>query len=304
MSVDLTQLNDTIFAQEALLPFAATLAPLAKFSKDFSAAFAQKGDKVRVPIVETPDGSKDFGTTGDYTVGAGGAIDTVDVTLGIHKYQTLDITEKQTLDTAVDVIPALLKAKAQKLAEDVMAEVFAVVKASAFPNALSVKLADFGQSSMAAVASLLTKNRIPRANRSAVLDAAWYEKLVADPTIMRSFVKEVAADAIVENRIARSAGMNVYDSNALPTNDENLVGFAGAPCALAFASRYVPPVAGCDAVMSVVDPETGVILGYRRFSDPAKGKAYITIEALCGVKAVVKSALVRIVEEQDAAVGG
>lgn len=78
--------------------------------------------------------------------------------------------------------------------------------------------------------------------------------------------------------------MKIYDSNIIPTNGISLVGVAAHPDSLAVACRYLPPQDNTPyaSARSLVDPDSGITMGYRRHMSPGRGKMYASFEALFG----------------------
>jgi hypothetical protein len=104
----------------------------------------------------------------------------------------------------------------------------------------------------------------------------------------------LAGIEVVEARINRLAGLNVYETDCVPDNGENLAGFVTHPSAMAVAMRYLQPIANYDEAGAVTDPVTGLTFGYLRYTDTTSNKVYITLECLYGYQVIRPAALQRI----------
>ena len=104
----------------------------------------------------------------------------------------------------------------------------------------------------------------------------------------------LAQPGVVEARINRLAGFDVYETDCVPDNGENLAGFAAHSSAVAVAMRYLQPIANYDEAGAVTDPVTGLTFGYLRYTDTASNKVLITLECLYGYEVVRSAALQRI----------
>ena len=295
MANTITDLKDVRISQNALLPWMETLLPLSAFSTNFSPDAADKLDTVKVPVIGAPSASSDY--AGDYTANADSEASSVAVTLDRHKYTTVHLTAKEAATTSIPLLEKLVTTAAQQLAIDVMSDIFTSITAANFgtPAIPAISAEDFGYKTIIKIREACAAAKMPQDSRALVLDNSYFSALLADDIVAKSFITPLAQQGVVEAKVNRIAGFNVYETGCVPDNGENLVGFAAHPSSLAIAMRYLTPIANYDEAGAVTDPVTGLTFGYLRYTDTKSNKVYITLEALYGFKVVRPAGLQRIV---------
>ena len=295
MANTITDLKDVRISQNALLPWMETLLPLSAFSTNFSPDAADKLDTVKVPVIGAPSASSDY--AGDYTANADSEASSVAVTLDRHKYKTVHLTAKEAATTSIPLLEKLVMTAAQQLAIDVMSDIFTSITAANFgtPAIPAISAEDFGYKTIIKIREACAAAKMPQDSRALVLDNSYFSALLADDIVAKSFITPLAQQGVVEAKVNRIAGFNVYETGCVPDNGENLVGFAAHPSSLAIAMRYLTPIANYDEAGAVTDPVTGLTFGYLRYTDTKSNKVYITLEALYGFKVVRPAGLQRIV---------
>lgn len=293
MANTLTDLKDVRIAQAALLPWMTELMPLSIFSTNFGPDAADKGDTVKVPIVGAPSPSSDF--AGDYTANADSQASSIPIVLNKHKFKTVHLTAKEAATTAVPLLEKLVSTAAQQLAIDVLTDIFSCVTKANFAAALEgVSAEEFDYKAILGIREACNLAKMPKDQRSLVLNTSLNTALLADDIVSRSFITNLAQPGVVEARVNRIAGFNVHETDCVPSNSENLAGFVAHPSAVAVAMRYLQPIANYDEAGAVTDPVTGLTFGYLRYTDTTSNKVYITLEALYGYKVIRAEALKRI----------
>ena len=295
MANTITDLKDVRISQNALLPWMETLLPLSAFSTNFSPDAADKLDTVKVPVIGAPSASSDY--AGDYTANADSEASSVAVTLDRHKYKTVHLTAKEAATTSIPLLEKLVMTAAQQLAIDVMSDIFTSITAANFgtPAIPAIAAEDFGYKTIIKIREACAAAKMPQESRALVLDNSYFSALLADDIVAKSFITPLAQQGVVEAKVNRIAGFNVFETGCVPDNGENLVGFAAHPSSLAIAMRYLTPIANYDEAGAVTDPVTGLTFGYLRYTDTKSNKVYITLEALYGFKVVRPAGLQRIV---------
>ena len=295
MANTITDLKDVRISQNALLPWMETLLPLSAFSTNFSPDAADKLDTVKVPVIGAPSASSDY--AGDYTANADSEASSVAVTLDRHKYKTVHLTAKEAATTSIPLLEKLVTTAAQQLAIDVMSDIFTSITAANFgtPAIPAISAEDFGYKTIIKIREACAAAKMPQDSRALVLDNSYFSALLADDIVAKSFISPLAQQGVVEAKVNRIAGFNVFETGCVPDNGENLVGFAAHPSSLAIAMRYLTPIANYDEAGAVTDPVTGLTFGYLRYTDTKSNKVYITLEALYGFKVVRPAGLQRIV---------
>jgi hypothetical protein len=297
MSNTLTNVKDIKVAQRALMPFMSNLLPVTAFSTDFSPQPADKLDTVRVPLVGAPSTSSDF--AGDYSANADSTVTVVPVTLNRHKYKTVHVTARESAETSLNALEALVEAAAQQLAQDVLVDIFSCITLANFggPSIAALAATAFDYKKVLEIRQKCGEAKMPPNPRSLVLDAGYYTNMLADDIVAKSFNLNLNAPAVTEGMVKRLAGFNLHETSLIPSDHaEKLVGFAAHSSAVAVAMRYLQPVADYQQAGAVTDPTTGMTFGYLRFTDTRANKIFVTLECLYGFAPAKTDALKRIVK--------
>ena len=294
MANTLTNVKDIKVAQNALAPWMDSLLPLRAFSTNFSPEPADKLDTIRVPLIGAPSASSDF--AGDYTANADSTVSVVPVQLTRHKYKTVHTTARENAETALDILENLVGIAIRQLAYDVLQDILSEVTAANYgaPVIPAVAATDFDYRKVIDVREGCADVKMPLENRSLILDDAHFSNLLADDVVSKSYITALAQPGILEGRINRIAGFEVFETTALPDNGENLAGIASHPSGLAVAMRYLMPIADYEEAGAVTDPQTGLTFGYLRFTDTRANKVFITVECLYGFEVARADGIRRI----------
>ncbi len=294
MANTITDLKDVRISQAALMPWMTTLLPISAFSTNLSPEPADKLDTVKVPVIGAPGESSIF--AGDYTANADSEAGSVAVTLNKHRFKTVHLTAKEAATTAIPLLEKLVSTAAQQLAQDVLTDILSCVTDENFgdPGIPAVNAEDFSYRSIVKLREACGRENMPTDQRSLILDSSLYSSLLADDIVAKSYITTLAQPGVVDARINRVAGFDVFETTALPDNGERLAGMAVHPSAIAVAMRYLEPVATYDEAGAVTDPTTGLTFGYLRYTDATSNKVYITLEALYGYRVLRPEALKRI----------
>jgi hypothetical protein len=276
--------NDTIFAQEALKAFTAKLAPLRAFSRDLSNDARRVGDAIVVPFISAATATTFNATTANYQTG-GGAVTHNTVNLNQHNIVTFDITDLQSANSSGARFDELAAQAGRALGQKVLENVWKLITTTNFGSASVTTLeANYSLASLIALRAVL-------AGRNVDVDpgvCSFIHNTVVGAALLGS-TNVLQAYAMGDNMAARQGtlgqlvGFPTYETNILPTASTSLVAFAAHPDAINVAMRYLEPLAGSEylSVERVADP-SGIVMGYRRSFDQAKGIMYGAFECLYG----------------------
>jgi hypothetical protein len=273
--------NDGIYAQEALQAFVASLTPLNAFSRDFSSQAAQRGNAVYVPRVDAVTST----TFNQSYTGSGGTINTITVNLDKHRINTVDLTDVQQLNSSAAVITNMARQQGKSLAKMVLQDIWSQLTIPNFGAAIVTTAAsNWSRTQVRALRKALIESDVDMSLASLVADVDIYDALLGDSNITQAF-QYGGSEAIREGRIPRLFGMNVYETNVLPSLTTTIGAFIVHPDSMAVAMRQfssVVPTSAYEAFETVTDPESGITMQYRRLYDPNVGKMYASFECLFG----------------------
>jgi hypothetical protein len=276
--------NDSIYAQDVLNAFVATLAPLRAFSRDLSGATAAVGNAVYVPRIDAVTAT----TFNQSYTGTGGTVNTITVSLDKHRIQTIDLTDVQQLNSSAAKIENFARQQGQALAKIVLQDIWSVITTTNFGAAVVTTAAsNWSKTQVRALRKQLSQSNVDLSQVSLVLDTETHDALLGDASISPASAYG-GAEAIREGRIPRLMGFNVYESNVIPLNSISLTAFACHPDAIAVAMRNintVVPDGVYQGLETLTDPASGISMGYRRYYDGGTGKVYASVECLFGYAA-------------------
>ena len=295
MSNTLNNIQDIRISDVFLETFVAALMPLRAFSTDFSSEFVERGKTVHVPVVGAANASYDF--KGSYAQNADSNVDTIPVELTKHKVQSLHLTDKEYSESSVISLERLARSKARQLAQDVLQDIWGAILSADYDQAIPALAATgFDAGKVLKIREACAAKNMPVSERSLILDDSFYTNLLGDDKISHSYLTQMSQPSLMEARIPRVYGFDIYETTILPENGEKLVGFAAHPRGLAIANRYLMPLRPESYLEAgpVTDPTTGITLGYRRYYDNDSSKEIAAFECVYGFKPAIKEGILRI----------
>lgn len=289
-----------IILNAALLAFRRQVIPIRIFSTAWRKEQKpfQRGDQMKVPYypLETA-ASKDFAGSYDFT-DAGPNASTKDVTVNKRKYQPL-ITTSSELDRYNHDPEQLGKMKGAKLGLDIVTDILSAVTLANFGAAVFTGAAStFDADDVADLQLACDEANWPTMMRSLLIKSAYRTALLKDNAIQDASAYG-DSDPIKEGRIERLHGFDVFPSNEIPANGQNLVGACVYPSALLVGFSPVEPAESVRKQLTdyrvVQDPETGIYFEYRAWGDPDSDSHKEVIECNYGYAVGEAAALKRIV---------
>lgn len=289
MSNTITGLDSDVIAAAALEGFVAGLIPLRAVSVDYSQEAGARGASVTVPLVAAGSvtDATDF-EADDSTWGS------TQVTLNAGKKIAWGLTDSE-FSRNIAAVEQKARVNGQKLAQYVLTDVLSLVTNANFGAGTAVGASSgFLVNDLPALTLAATQATMPKVGRSLVIGEAYSTNLMTDANITDAAAYGTA-EGIREGKVARLMGMDVYGTDLVSSSD-NTVGHISVPSAIAFAGRYLAPQkpeAYLDA-RPLVDEETGIVLGFRRFYDVRNGTDTIAITAMWGKAVGIAAHLLRL----------
>ena len=285
----ITGLNDDIISSAALKAFVDSLHPLNAFSVNYNAEAARKGEVVSIPLISSITAST-FNNTyegadGDVTLTAR------EVTIDKHYLSTVDFTDTQWSKSSA-LTPQMLAdigaEQGRAVAQAFISAAWGLITTANFGAAVaSFTSASFAMADVRKARLELTKSKAPQNDRALFLEPEAYDALLSDSTNILANLN-FGSEGVREGVVRRLAGMNVYESTLIPATNVGtsitLAGFAVHPSAIAVAIRTLQPQAPSEYLeaRTVVDPVSGIGLGYRRHYNTANGTHFLNFEVVGG----------------------
>lgn len=283
MANSITGINDDIIASAALDAFIKKMTPLMAFSRNFSSDAAKPGDKVSV-FRETypPDAAEDKTTHAAYTVQDADS-DAVEISLGQPKYVSWALDDTEIASSSVLNIERYGRGKGNHLATAVLQNIWAVITNANFGAAgFTGAATTFDVDDVFDLKDAMDDDNAPEDGRSLILSNAFATNLLKDNTLQTN--PNAGDGALREGSVGRIAGFDVYTSNVIPANGEQLAGFSCVPDGIAVAMRYLQPQDGHTYLRAepLTDPGSGMTLGLRDFYDNITGRRIRILECVFG----------------------
>jgi len=273
-----TNFDDEIFAQQALEGYVATLFPLSSFSIDWEPSPVPAGDTVLVPLIGTLTATT-FG--GSYEV-CGGSLSAITVTINKHKHVPIGQSDLTAASSSMAKLEKFAFQQGAALATLVLQDICSLWTTANFGLATAVSVVDFGVAQIRAGRLLLSKAKVPMANRNMILDVDPFDNLLGISNFIQVNLSG-SNETLREGRIGRALGLDIFESNGLP-GTASVMGFMGHGSAVAIAMRYLQPQQGnkYDIARAVADPGTGAVFGIRAHYSEASGSRFVNLEANYG----------------------
>lgn len=297
-SID-SDLQLDVVLDSAMEAFKQLLTPLALFSIAFSDVALKGTDKMQVPYypLETAT-SKDF--TGTYEFDAGTDTQAKEITIDKRKYQPLSFTSAELRRQPKFDPEVLGRLKGQKLAEDVLTDIWSLITAANFGAAAFTGVAStFDVDDVIDLEVLVETAKWPANGRGLITKPSYVGELKKDINAnggMATFNRDVNGSMRAFPSIASfSLGL----SNVIPANAENLVGFLVYRSAILIGFSPIEPAPEVMKQLNdyrvVSDDDIGISLEYREWGDPDTDTAKRTIEVNYGKAVGEAAALLRMV---------
>ena len=276
------------------------LAPILAFATKFTDVPLQGTNKVVVPYYSLATGaSTDFVPANGYVMSGNQTVGVKEVTVNKRKYRPFSFTSEEFSRQPFLSAAKLFDLEVDKLADDIITDVFSVVTAANYPGTtLAAQLASaFDLDDALAMRELCTKDYWPMAGRSLVLDTAPGLSLMKDSRL--GFANAQTTAQVTEGfPNIKIAGFTPIEVPNLPANGaEKIMGMAVFPSALFFASAPImptPEVARMIEFKKVTDPETGLTMVYRMWADADMDATREVVEVSYGYAVGEAAALKRI----------
>jgi len=294
MANSTTGIQDDIISQSVLQGYMAAIAPIAALNTLFSDAAAQKGDRVSVPrLASALDAAADKAVGGAYTIQDIDS-DAVEIVLNKHKYVSMGADDIEFANSSALVLERYGIRKGHLLAKTILQDIWSEITAANFGSAVFTGAAStFDEDDVADIADSCDDADMPT-DRYLVLSNAYITALRKAGAIKDT--SGYGYNAIMSGNIPMLHGFKIVPTNVLPSNSENLVGFATDGSGIAAAFRYLAPSAGNK--YSAAEPivgDGGITLGLRKWYSEDYGNDRTVIEAVYGYETGLAAGIKRLV---------
>jgi hypothetical protein len=288
-------LKRDVILNNALRAFKRRVLPVMAFATAMRNVPLQGTNKILVPYYPLATAaSTDF--NGTYTVGNDSEVQTKEVTVNKRKYQSLSFTGEEWNRQPYLDIERIVMMKVEKLAADVLDDIFSVITATNYPSATIAPVAAsaFDLDEVLSLRRICNESDWSEVGRSIVLDSGHVENLLKDSRLGNQNAGSTAP--VRDGRFGgRIAGFEPFEVPNMPENAENLVGFVALPSSMAVAFSPVEPPPAVRRHLAeystFTDPDSGLTLEYRVWGDPDTDKQKEVIECNYGYNVLEAAAL-------------
>lgn len=287
--------------EASLKAFAKRLISLRIFSTAFAPRLDENSTKMEVPYYPLHGAASVSRTpTQDYfALAANTATEAREVDVNQNLLQALSYTNEQRKRNKYLDPETLGNQAADRLARDIMAQIFGVFTAANFPGASLAALAsgDFDFTAATELQEKCTTDEWPEEMRALILKPEYHTGLVGG---MPAFTLQNTGDELFrEGAVNRVAGFDLHQFASLPANGgTKLRGVAVYPSAVLAAFAPIEPT---EAIASqlydyqlLTDENTGISLMYKHIADAATGQEVEVIETHFGL-AVGEAAAAKLI---------
>lgn len=284
----------------AMRAFKKRLLPLRAFSTAFQDVPLEGTNKVVVPYYPLASGaSSDWAANTGYAIAQNQSLSSKEVTVNRRKFRGVTFTSDEFTRQPFLKQEEFLALEGEKLAEDVIADIWSVVTAANFAaTTLTAQAATaFDLDDVLALREFAQKLHWPTAPRSLVLDTAPGMALMKDARLGYQNAQSLnqVRDGFPDFNVA---GFMPYEVANLPDNGaEKLIGAAIYPSAILIAAAPINPTNEVRKVIDykrVTDADTGLTFEYRAWGDPDLDLTKEVIEVSYGFAKGEDNALLRI----------
>jgi hypothetical protein len=215
------------FLEGAIEAFSSKLAPVNAFSYNINQDGAGLNDIVRVPYVTGQASASlaftyanGYATSGDNVVGK-------NVTLDYLYYKRWDVTDQEILRMSPEVIRRLGASVGNKLATDAFANILSVVTAANFVSQSQVSSSAFNTQAAMTNLQYIADTLKWGDERAIIANPSLYSSIVSNTSLVNYAYG--SPTVVTEGRLPRYFGFDPYMVSSVPTNSEDLQGFAVNP---------------------------------------------------------------------------
>lgn len=291
MANTLTNMTSRIFAEAVVMSTNSIMTNISAFTLGLNKEAGQKGDVVRVPIIDVVEAG-DFDADNNNYAGGDHTDEGVDILVNRHKVAKCRYTDKEFLESPVNYWEKKGRQCIRGLGKAVVKDVFSLIDAG-FLLKDTVPLAEFGVDKVTNFVTLAEENGVDPAEATLTLQGVYFSKLLAGLDTAKFGGDEAMRKGVIPELFGFR---QIVRAPLLKSSNAALAGFISLPQAIGVGFRYCDPQSKkvYEEVGQAYDEETGVLYGIRRFGEAATGRNHLAVEALYGAKAVDKKALIRL----------
>lgn len=269
---------------------------LTRVAGEFTAEPLKKGQQAIAHIAQRPTVSDyDYADAAGYGAGATEANTLVEdrtVTISSHKHAPIKVSYLQALQDQKQVYQAVLAEAAAAIGKAIVDDGLAQILAANFSESTTETIANTDRDTLGAVRTAMNKVGAATSGRTAIFNSDAFESLDADPRIASRDYYGQQTGGQPLGMLRNVAGFEqVMEYPDLPTNAENLSGFAMDPRAMAIKTglpndiESIRQQTGAPAAANfetITDPDTGLTLLGITWQQPGTFHIFMSVTLMWG----------------------
>lgn len=267
------ELNLNLILDAAISAFSRAVFPITMFATVFRNVQLQGNDVVAVPYYALDtSASKDFDQDDGYVFDEDTATSMRKITVNKRKYKSIAMSSRDLARLPQLNAAKLGALKGEKLAYDVLQDILSVVTNANYSTAAFVGAAStFDSDDVVDIRTVINKVPWPLVGRGLMVNSDYDGALLKDSAFKAAYA--LGTDqAVRTGQLPNIFGFDYATSPAIPSNGENLVGFACYMSAILAAFSPIEPAESIKKILVdyrvVTDTPTGISLEYRQWGDP------------------------------------
>lgn len=296
-----TALKRDHLLQTAMRAFRNRILPVMAFATKFENVPLEGTNKVQVPYIPlATSATQDFSAGTGYNTATANAVNAKELEINKRKYRMIELTSDEWNRQPMLKLEEIMTVEAEKLADDVLADIWTLVTAANFAGTTLAAMAAsaFDYDEVTTLRRYANEANWPTGMRSLTLDSTFAEYLLRDSRLGNQ--NYGSPDQVRIGTVPVVGGFKLWEVANLPANGaENIAGaaiYGGSAILTGFAPIRPHPTLQKTLVdyQVVVDPETGLALEYRAFGNATLDKVFEVIEVNYGYAVGESAALKRV----------
>lgn len=277
-------LNLNTILDAAIFAFRRAVLPLTAFSTVFRNVKLQGTDTVAVPFYPLVGGaSTDF--NGSYVFNDDNTTQGRTVVVNKRKYQPISVTSREISRLPQLNLENIGRIAGEKLAFDVCQDILSVFVNANYVNKKVLSAANYDADAITDLRTVLGNANWPEAGRALIANPDMDGALLKDNSFRNAYAIG-NAQAITTGRLPDVLGFKYAMSNAIPGNNENLIGLAVHPSAALVAFSPIEPTEEVRQRLTryeiVTDELTGISIEFRQWGTASGDATRMIIESNYG----------------------
>ena len=297
-----SNLKRNVVLNEMVRAFAINLIPLSRLCTVFNGVRLEGTDIVAVPYLPlTATASTDFNQANGYVMGDS-AQNAKPVTLNKRKYQPIRFNSSELNRQPALNLVEIEVIKAEKLATDIFNDVLSVITAAAYGSSTIIgAAAAFDGADIVDMQTVADTAEWPKSGRILVTKSAYLNNMLKAGLITASYLSVANYGSVSpaqDGVVSRFANFDIFQTEQIPGNGENLIGFIAWKSGILAATSPINPSEEVRKNLSryelVVHPFLGIGFEYRLWGNADADERREVIECNYGYAAGEAAAVKRM----------